>query len=290
MAAVPVETERGLAVTAPASPSRLLVAGDTHGNAWWINQLAELAYAYGCDGIVQLGDYGFWPHERHGELFTAKVDESLAFFDLNLWWLDGNHENHTALRALAASAARDAWGAVVTSERTRWLPRGHRWSWNGVSFGALGGAFSIDWHRRTPGRSWWPEEVTTEADVELLGDAPLDVLLCHDGPAGFPANHSIQVGPADEARSYEVRMLLAQAAAATRPRLVLHGHWHRRHSTELTLPSGHVTRVEGLASDNERDGRSWGVLTLPTLTFLGGREVDAEHSADTHRRRPPEAP
>lgn len=255
------------------APARLLVAGDTHGNAWWINQLAELAYAYGCDGVLQLGDYGFWPHATWGDEFMAKVDASLAFFGLTLWWIDGNHENHTALGERARSGERDEWGAVFTSEHTRWFPRGHRWSWGGMAFGALGGAFSIDWRLRTPGRSWWPEEVTTEADVERLGGDRLDVLLCHDAPAGFPANHPARVDPADEARSHEVRMLLAEAVTATQPRIVLHGHWHRRHSTELTLPGGQTVRIEGLASDNEGDGRSWGLLELPALTFLGGGEA-----------------
>lgn len=157
-----------------------------------------------------------------------------------------------------------------------------------MSFGALGGAFSIDWRLRTPGRSWWPEEVTTEADVELLGDAPLEVLLCHDAPAGFPANHPIRVDVADEARSHEVRVLLARAVAATRPRLVIHGHWHRRHSTALSLQSGDVTQVEGLASDNEGDQRSWGVLALPTLTFRGGREATTEFAGRPDPQPPSE--
>lgn len=249
---------------------RLLVAGDTHGNARWVSRLCERASALGCRAILQLGDFGWWLPERQGELFLAQADASLSFYGLVLFWVDGNHENHTSLRQHARWAERDQSGAVVTSERTRWLPRGHRWSWNGVRFGALGGAFSIDWHLRTPGVSWWPEEITTDTDVAVIGDEPLDVLVTHDAPAGFPANHPIRVDPADEARSYDVRLRLADAVEATRPRLVLHGHWHRRHSTVLPLTGGHAVQIEGFASDVEADHRSWGVLELPSLRLSDG--------------------
>lgn len=44
--------------------ARLLVAGDTHGNSWWLRCLADLAVELGCDGVVQVGDFGFWPDQR----------------------------------------------------------------------------------------------------------------------------------------------------------------------------------------------------------------------------------
>jgi len=61
----------------------------------------------------------------------------------------------------------------------------------------------------------------------------------------------------------------------SKPALVLHGHWHRRHSVSLVFGAPgsaerRLARVEGLASDVEGDGRSWGVLDLETLAFRDG--------------------
>src|SRR5207302_2100931 len=124
-----------------------------------------------------------------------------------------------------------------------------------VRFGALGGAFSIDWRDRTPGKSWWPEEVTTASDVERLGGEPLDVLVAHEAPAGVPLA-GFRLPVEDEVRSEEVRQLVRAAVQATRPRLVLHGHWQKRNSHELSWPAelfGRLdwssTQVEGLGAD-----------------------------------------
>ncbi len=53
----------------------------------------------------------------------------------------------------------------------------------------------------------------------------------------------------------------------------------RSRGGDLPQPSGHVVRVEELASDIEADGDSWGVLDLATLTFDDGHAFDAEHGA-----------
>lgn len=66
-------------------------------------------------------------------------------------------------------------GFLSLSDRVQWIPRGCRWVWNGVRFGAVGGAFSVDWRRRTPGDSWWPDhENVSDTDIERLGSDALD--------------------------------------------------------------------------------------------------------------------
>ena len=66
-----------------------------------------------------------------------------------MYWIDGNNENPTALAVLDAGLD----GFVEVADRCLYIPRGHRWTWRGVHFGALGGAFSIDWRDRTAGKS-----------------------------------------------------------------------------------------------------------------------------------------
>ncbi len=47
-------------------PRRVLLAGDTHGNGRWVGHLCKLARRHGCEVILQLGDFGFWPHTTAG--------------------------------------------------------------------------------------------------------------------------------------------------------------------------------------------------------------------------------
>jgi hypothetical protein len=266
-------------MNAPSEPRRLLVAGDVHGNVGWFRRVCDLAAQHDCDAVLQLGDFGYWPHAPEGLRFLKHVSHHATRVDVDIHWIDGNHENHVALRDLP----RRADGFVAVTSRCLYIPRGHRWTWSGVRFGALGGAFSIDWRDRTPGHSWWPEEVTTAADVETLGTAPLDVLVAHDAPTGVPLE-SYRLPAEDEVRSDEVRRLVRAATAATLPQLLLHGHWHRRHSYELAWPleeDGRLVwrsvQVEGLASDVQGDFQAWGVLELDPLRFIGGESWQRGH-------------
>jgi len=118
--------------------------------------------------------------------------------------------------------------------------------------------------------SWWPlREEARPADLERLGTGPLDILVTHDAPFGAEPQPQMPL-PEDIYRQAQgTRVLLAAAIEATRPALVLHGHWHRRNSQAIELPS-RLVRVEGLESDQEAGPRSWGVLDLGTLGFGDG--------------------
>ena len=84
----------------------------------------------------------------------------------------------------------------------------------------------------------------------------------------------------DQARADEGRRLISAAIVNTQPRLLLHGHWHQRVSNVLpaTASRSSAVRVEGLASDVEGDGSSWGVLSLPTLLFQDGNHISNERT------------
>lgn len=175
---------------------RLLIAGDTHGNLDWIRTLCKLAARHGCCGVVQLGDFGFWPDQ-----YELRSNDRLVINDrwLNavagtaelhkIWWrvIDGNHDAH--------QLARDAFPAGGNGVRPirdgvlDWADRGAVWTWCGVRFGALGGAVSIDKEWRTDGLSWWATEEITDLEVDALFDrarpAGIDVLFTHDDTCGM---------------------------------------------------------------------------------------------------------
>ncbi len=257
------------------SRTRLLIAGDTHGNRSFVAYLAKQAVAQRCCGIVQLGDFGFWPdpYEHHtitlDETWLSSVAEIVAEHRLWMRVIDGNHDFTPGV--LASYKTRDQIVALRDGVLD-WARRGARWKWCTTRFGALGGAVSIDRHIRTPGHTWWPEEGIDEADVERLGSEPLDVLLTHDAPLGAIERHVRPLFPDQACR--DNRQLVEAARKATRAKLVIHGHFHHRYSETMSAPPA---RVEGLDADSAanmgRPERAWAVLELPSLAFTGGERI-----------------
>jgi predicted phosphodiesterase len=247
---------------------RILLVGDSHGNAPWLGEVLARARGLDIDTVVQLGDFGIWSGKK-GQLLLDAVAAHASDAGVTMYALGGNHDDSAQISAFEQH--RDDDGFVTLRQGLRWIPRGHRWSWEGVRFGAVGGAFSIDHRRRIPGISWWPdEEEVKPEDVETLGAEPLDVLLTHDAPEGASPESMFQLDPHDMAQARKSRLLLRAALEATRPRLLIHGHWHVRQTRLLKLYSGTVVRVEGLTYDLEGDGSAWAVLDLPNLEFRDG--------------------
>jgi len=248
---------------------RVLIAGDTHGNTAWVETLTRTATAQGCSVIIQVGDFGYFPNLPEGPRFLAAVDAACAANDVELCFIDGNHDDHGAL-----AEHRQADNLVRLTDHVTYIPRGARLKLGGVALGFLGGAFSVDWRYRTHGIDWWAQETTDQSDVARLGAQRLDVLITHDAPAGLDL--ADWVLPAeDQIRADEVRSLIASAVEATRPQIVFHGHWHHSHETELswidraeTDQAGALTwrstRVIGLGCDGDNDG-GWLVLDLDAL-------------------------
>ena len=253
----------------PALESRLLVAGDTHCNGWWLRTLADLAVKLGCCGVVQLGDFGFWPDQRvlratgYATLDNPWLDELADIYRTAGVWLrviDGNHDAHPLVRDLYA--ANDTGVRPIRDSVLDWADRGAVWSWHGVRFGALGGTVSIDRSVRVENESWWPTETITDHDVDtLIERAPdgLDVLLAHDAPILPPGIRPLADLILRTDCDASVRQV-ARAVHATRPRLLLHGHYHRRYSASYL-----ETEIEGLASDIEAPNGAFAVLDLATL-------------------------
>lgn len=235
---------------------RILLAGDTHANAGWIGHLCRVARAHDCGLIVQVGDFGYFPTHRTGRAFLNATQRAGTQHGVHVAFIDGNHDDHTELAMLRGGSS----APVDVSSHITYLPRGTRLDIGGRMFGFLGGAFSVDWRSRTPGRSWWPEETIDVADVDRLGRAPLDVLVTHDAPAGLDLPSSWRLPLVDEARCLAQRELIRRALDATAPSLAVHGHWHHRHTTRLA-----TMQVVGLACDGNDD--TWAVLDLADLTL-----------------------
>lgn len=246
----------------------LLLCGDVHSTAEVAARASQAALEEGCAAVLQVGDLGWRP----GEDRSDEMCEAIFAGGVPWVFVDGNHE-HLGELAVRAAPYRShefdpdpdgLWGPAApigVGPLLWWAARGSRWSWAGVRFGALGGAWSPGWHYRQRGVHWFPRETVSRRDLDALGDEPLDVLVTHDVPAGALAlSGSPYARQGDDrigkANSAQVRT----AARRTGARLVVHGHWHHPYSAQL---EGASTRVVGLAANG--DPGSLAVLDMASL-------------------------
>lgn len=236
--------------------NQILLLGDVHGEGGWLRLAIKTAKALGITHILQLGDFGFWPHHGSGVQFLRGTQDLLNEFSVELWWIDGNHENHDIL----AMQERDEDGFWRAGPITH-IGRGSRWTWGGRTFLGCGGAYSIDKPYRVEGESWWAGETITEADLMRCAGPNVDVLVTHDAPLGaMNIMGPGTVGDKDTyPESYANRGRVAALCDIVQPVILCHGHYHHRNSTLYK-----TTRVEGFGRDGDALG-SMGVLDLTTM-------------------------
>lgn len=243
-----------------AEPARIAFAGDWHANAWWAERAIADARTRYADVVVHLGDFGYLFTDQ----FLGRVSAALAEAELDLLFVDGNHENHPKLLRYPIGAN----GLRRVAQRVWHLPRGFRWQWAGVRFLALGGAHSVDRPHRVPGVSWWKEEtITPEQARHAIDGGAADVLVSHDCPAGVPIpglDDGTLFPWAEIMRSDEHRGVLRDVAQAVRPRLIWHGHYHRRYDATADFGYGPV-RVCGLDCDGTRMEENVQVVALADI-------------------------
>lgn len=258
---------------------RCMVAGDWHGDqrsaaSGHPERVIAEAAADGCGWVVQLGDFGFGfdVGDRDGSLpvctFTQRVSEAAGDAGVKVVVVDGNHDNHDLLARYRVSAPTVGPERFVRLDRhVFWAPRGHRWEWAGVRFAALGGAYSpdrADGRYRTEGVDWWPGEMISVADLDALGDEPVDVLFTHDAPELPPGLSPLPSAVAAiETATNQARV--AEAVTRTRPAVLMHGHWHVGYDKDWGVLDAAASeaageavwvgvRVVGLASNAEGVG------------------------------------
>ena len=275
---------------------RVMALGDTHGDTKWCVEATRIAGEYGVERILQVGDFGYWPK------IAVDTNLSLAQWLVNeISWacheygvaewivIEGNHDDHEALRAHEAiealAGSPDPDGMVPLHPLIRYSPRGNSFTLAGTTFGTLGGAASIDAYLERAGvefgpepyregYDWFPElERPTLDDVERLPSS-VDVLLTHEAPIevdlskfnGFP---NIYISPEIQEITDAARHIVSAAAYKTKPKLLVHGHWHGRNRVHARWGDSDC-EIIGLASNNRRagrDARAYLILDLPDLTI-----------------------
>jgi hypothetical protein len=236
-------------------PTRILMLGDTHGNGPWTRWAIQYAAENGCDAIVQVGDFG---HGWDAGQFYGEVHRALVKYGITLYWVDGNHENHDDLTE-CLQGSREPTATHARYPNIIHLPRGFRWEWWGQVWMSLGGAASVDRLSRKAGGDWWPGELLTDEDIAYASrPGRVDVIVSHDTPFGVDIP-GIGTGSTPNTgsgfpliclqESSEHRRRVRDVVDAVRPKLIVHGHYHKHYQAFYELPGGERTLVQGLDCD-----------------------------------------
>ena len=132
------------------------VFGDIHGRIslmLLLSRLVELRTGRKLDGVLQVGDFGAFPHvdrlDASTEKFAREDSDELGFSeylsgceegsgllascDWSVAWCRGNHEDFEYLGGFRAPEAIDRWGKLL------FVPDGTSLELAGLRVGALGG-------------------------------------------------------------------------------------------------------------------------------------------------------
>ena len=166
--------------------NRIMIVGDTHANFPKFNKLIE-SQDY-PDVVIQCGDYGWWPHAHGNNLLggTKLFDQfGLRPGKSKVFWTPGNHENWDDLQRLTDKHGRVP---IEVQENVFFMPRGSVLQINHLNYLFIGGADSIDKHRRVEGVSWWRGESISYVDLQALPETNIDVVISHTCPRYFLKN------------------------------------------------------------------------------------------------------
>jgi hypothetical protein len=244
---------------------RVFIVGDPHCDTAVASKVITSAADMGADVILQLGDFGFWPRTQPGRKFLRKAEARLEQVGLDLWWVDGNHDDHKALHTRQVGAD----GRRRVSDHMYHLPRGHRWTWGDHEWVASGGAVSVDRYGRTEGVSWFRDEVLTDGEVnQIIAGGAAGVVVAHDAPWGvgalerrlsldLPPSERVSWWPDDlmgesDEHMRRVRRVVDGVGASR----VFHGHHHVRYDDVLAATHWAV-QVSGLGDNSGPIDQAW---------------------------------
>lgn len=138
--------------------NRVFITGDTHGPS----EIGRLSKTFALGGeldkddyLIVCGDFGLVWADRSEYNYWLRWLDKKPFTTL---FVDGNHENFDMLDALPEEHWHGGSVHRVNSSVLH-LMRGQLFDIAGRSFFCFGGARSVDKARRTPHKSWWPQEI-----------------------------------------------------------------------------------------------------------------------------------
>ena len=134
------------------------------------------------DYVIICGDFGCVWNNSKEDLYWQKWLNNKNFTTL---FIDGNHENFDLLNQYPI----EQWnGGKVhfIQDSVIHLMRGQIFTIDNLKFFTMGGATSVDKHRRIEGKSWWKEEIPNKKEF----DEALDNLEKHNWMVDYVISHT----------------------------------------------------------------------------------------------------
>lgn len=203
--------------------TRILFAGDIHGNRDHAAWLFKHAVKNDINVIIACGDFGYWPHYKWGESFITYVANKAKAHNITFYFVDGNHENHDLLDELALKHGTDNPIPVTKHNSLFWIPRGCIFTIDGYRIMGYGGAYSVDWKERVEGVTWWRQELINDYAVDAMQETEVDILVTHEAPYGMHISYKDAIPV-----STNQRHLVSEIQRKARPQLHVCGHHHIR--------------------------------------------------------------
>lgn len=214
--------------------TRIMFAGDIHGNLDHAEWLFEHASQNDVDVIIACGDFGYWPHYGWGKTFLNSVEKLALQSGIHMFWIDGNHENHDIIDELVAKHGSDKT-IPLNTEWLQYIPRGCVFTIEDISIMGYGGGYSWDWDKRVEGVSWWRQELVDEDKVNELPENKVNILVTHEAPMGKVISYKDNI-----AISVLQRKLVSEIQRKSQPDLHVCGHHHTRENWKNGKTDVHV--------------------------------------------------
>lgn len=203
------------------------ITGDPHGD---ISRFYELYYNHGeshwtkDDILIFCGDWGF--------LFLNNKTENSFLDDLSsrpytICFVDGNHENFDAINTYPIIEWNGGKAHQIRKNIFH-LMRGQVFEIDGKTFFTMGGAYSLDKGSRTPGYSWWPDELPTDADYKEATSnlqkygMKVDYIITHT----LPREMILRLGKYPDTHDMELTGFLEWIMYEVDFKHWYCGHWH----------------------------------------------------------------
>jgi len=175
---------------------KIFITGDTHGtidlNKIFFKHWPQSRELTRGDILIILGDFGIiWENQpnRAEDFYLTRFNQlpfTLAFFN-------GNHDNIPRLNQFKEVDFYGGRANHITDNVYR-LRNGEIFDFDGTKVFVMGGGLSIDKEIRTPGITWWPEEIPNYAEVHN----GLSNLNKHGNKVDFVLTHAIHQDGFDE--------------------------------------------------------------------------------------------
>lgn len=269
---------------------KILIAGDTHGDARNVKQKIDFAKEVGdITRVVILGDFGLW-WGLEGINFIDDINIYAKNRNVQIFAIPGNHENYTWWNSVIEGAPAKSKGWAYLRTHVLLSPRVHDFVWGGKQFFVAGGAVSIDkdyrieYERKKGKKIWSPDEQLTDEEVEAIKatrfahGVPVDYLFTHD--CSDMTDFKNRLKPDHDSVIHRQR--IDTVIRTIKPKKHFHGHMHEKYdwvndrvhgySAFMDEPwDGPSTHTYGLECNS--DDWSWGVLDTETDEFTWGVDL-----------------